>query len=283
MERLSLFRGNNLKLTDKVTVIHPTASDIESVGYAQYCEYVSALSSTSKDVADILWYDMNIWYEDIKDEWDFFLQKCISEFNEVSVRIYDKDTEGVFVEEKCVAVGSIYRDALNFFLGLSGEYIVLTQTIGGIEQTILLNVVPCKDNEGVFSFDDQSFKFTKFFYEQVSRFIDSINWTTRDYDYLKGGTKYAKKVILKEDHRKRNKKKKKSLVTFDSILSSLVAKGCSYNEIWGYPIYVIYDLYYRFYKIDEYSNTMQALHSGCIDTKKNPVNWDKINWSSVIN
>lgn len=283
MERLSLFRGKSLNLTDKVSVIHPTPSDIESIGYIQYCEYVSALSSTSRDVADILWYDMNIWYEDIKDEWDFFLQKCISEFNEVSVRIYDKDTDGVFVEEKCVSIGSIYRDALNFFLRLSGEYVVLTQTIGNVKQTILLNVVSCEDSENVFSFNDQSFKFTKFFYEQVAQFIDSINWTTRDYDYLKGGTKYAKKVILKEDYRKRNKKKKRALVTFDSILSSLVAKGCSYNEIWGYPIYVIYDLYYRFYKIDEYSNTMQALHSGCIDTKKNPVNWDKINWSSVIN
>ena len=35
-------------------------------------------------------------------------------------------------------------------------------------------------------------------------------------------------------------------------------------------------------KIEEYNNTMSALYAGGIDTKKNPINWDKINWSSVI-
>ena len=46
---------------------------------------------------------------------------------------------------------------------------------------------------------------------------------------------------------------------------------------------MIYELYYRYIKIDDWKNTMQALHSGCIDTKKNPIEWEKINWSSVIN
>lgn len=282
MERLSLFRGRSLKLTDDISVKHPTASDIEEVGYSEYCEYVSALATTSKDVADILWCEMSIWYEDIKDEWEFFLEKCISDYREIPVGICD-EAGNVLLENRCAGIGEVYRDALNFFLGLKGEYIVLTQGTEEFKQTTLLNVVPCENKKDCYRFDKNSFKFTKFFYEQTTQFIDSINWTKRDYDYLKGGNKRAKKYILTEDHRKRGRKKKKSLVTFDSILSSLVAKGISYKDLWGMPIYTIYDLYYRYYKMDEYNNTMQALHSGCIDTKKNPVNWDKVNWSSVIN
>ena len=46
---------------------------------------------------------------------------------------------------------------------------------------------------------------------------------------------------------------------------------------------MIYDLYRRLSKVDEYNGTMRALYSGCIDTKKNPINWDKVNWAAIIN
>jgi len=45
---------------------------------------------------------------------------------------------------------------------------------------------------------------------------------------------------------------------------------------------MIFDLQRRFEKIDEYKSTMQGIYSGCIDTQKHPVDWEKINWAAVV-
>lgn len=283
LEGLSLFRGNDLVLTNEITVNHPKVSDIESIGESKYSELFSCISATSVDIADILCFELNIWYEDIKDEWEFFIQKCLMESKEISVRI--EEFAIPVLEDHCLAIGDSYRDALNFFFKLSGEYIILEKSINGIPQRIIYNVVPHIRDDKVLYYDlkKDAFKFTKFFYELTVKFLNKINWAKRDYDFLKGGTKGARKYILKNTLYKDRKKDKKNIITIESIASSLVAKGIPYTDIWNLPIYSLYSIYYRLVKMDEYNNTITALYSGCIDTKKNPINWEKINWSSVIN
>lgn len=282
---LSLLRGKDFELLNNVHIKHPTLSDIEEMGEEKYSELCSCLSSTSLDVADILCFDLNIWYEDIKDEWEFFLQKCLGNHKDISVLIKFSDSGKLDFQEHCMAIGSSYRDSLNFFLGLSGEYIVLQQNINGINQNIIYNVKPFLDNNGntVYYILDENFvKFTKFFYESTVQFINDINWIKKDYQYLKGGTKGAKKYILKQTLYNQRKKVQRNVITLESITSSLIAKGMSFESVWNLPIYTLYNIYYRLLKIDEYDNTMIALYNGCIDTKKNPINWEKINWATVI-
>ena len=127
LEGLSLFRGDDLVLTNEITVNHPKISDIESIGESKYSELFSCISATSVDIADILCFELNIWYEDIKDEWEFFIQKCLMESKEISVRI--EEFAIPVLEDHCLAIGDSYRDALNFFFKLSGEYIVLEKSI----------------------------------------------------------------------------------------------------------------------------------------------------------
>lgn len=93
-------------------------------------------------------------------------------------------------------------------------------------------------------------------------------------------------MLLEQEYRRRESREKnnrKSNVDLGSLVSALIARGQPYKEIWDYPIYMIYDLYRRLSKVDEYNGTMRALYSGCIDTKKNPINWDKVNWAAIIN
>ena len=282
-EGLSLLRGKDFKLTDGFYVKHPKLCDIADIGEDKYSEYLSCMCSTSIDIADILWFDLNIWYEDIKDEWEFFLQKCLINSKKISVKIKYEGSNHYVIEDNCIVIGSSYRDALNFFFGLDGEYIVVIKKINGIEQKIIYNV-SLSDNE-VYIFDENSsFKYTKFFYEVTKKFLDKVNWQKRDYDFLHGGTKRAKIYILENTLQKeRNKtKKKKNVITLESIVSSLVAKGMPFDEVWNLPIYAVYNIYYRHFKINEYDNTITALYNGCIDTKKHPINWEKINWSTVI-
>ena len=49
----------------------PKIKDIIELGYDTYMKYVSILITTKYDVADVLWFENKIWYEDIKNDWDF--------------------------------------------------------------------------------------------------------------------------------------------------------------------------------------------------------------------
>ena len=289
LSNLCLLHGDELTLINGLKVKHPILSDIVKLDKKDsvytYNDYVQALTSTKLDVADILWCEMEIWYEDIKKEWDFFLQKCILNKKIVDVFIEAQiGDEIINIKQQAVAIDDLYRDSLNYFLNLNGEYVLLDINSDNKDekQIVLCNIQ--MNQLGQYIIDDKNIKFTENFYNEILIYLKKISWKQDEYLFLKGGSKYAKKYILKEQYKKRNKKKEeKYYVTLDSIISSEIAKGVRYEDIWSYPIYVVYDLYYRNIKINEWQNTMDALHSGCIDTDKNPIDWEKINWGSIIN
>lgn len=279
MEQLSLFRGRELKLTDKVSIKHHTFSDIEECGYDKYCKYMTDIVTEPVDVADILWFDGHVWYEDLKNPWDFFLQRAISNSTPKPVGFIDGDNL-IYVEENCLFVNEEMRDALNFFLGFKSEYIVLAITRDNTKQNVIY-ALNWSEKFELYTLEKDCFKFTEYHYNITKEYLRDINWFHPEYDFVHGGNKRAKKYILKQQYNQRNKKHKET-VTLESIVSSLVARGQAYSEVINYPIYVIYNQYYRLIKVDEYQNTLRALYSGCLDTKKNPIQWDKINWSSII-
>ena len=79
MNKLQLFHGDSLILSDTLKVKHPKLIDIVD-DYETYQLHLSIMVSTSLDVADLLWVESKIWYEDIKSEWKFFIQKAISQY-----------------------------------------------------------------------------------------------------------------------------------------------------------------------------------------------------------
>lgn len=275
---LSLFRGKPLFLTKDVFVKHPTLNDIEDIGEELYYQYCSCFCTTSLDVADILWFDNKIWYEDIESEWVFYIQKALAGGKEIKLSI-----KGTDIIEDAYVIGSLYRDSINFFLNLSYEYIIIEQEENGRIQNVLYGVDVIKNgDETTYELNSNSFKFTEYFYDMSRGFLTEINRLQRDYDFLHAPSKKFKKKLMKENMYKKRDKVKKTSITLASIVSSLVAKGVSSNDIWDFPIYRLYDIYYRLVHINEYNNTITALYNGCIDTKKNPVDWEKINWSAVI-
>lgn len=276
MHELSYQRGRGLKLNKTCILKHPTLGEIEEMGYEEYNRIIYSLTSTSKDIADILWFEAQIWYEDIKSEWSFFLEKELADTKKIMINI---DLDGYQDTVEALAVNDRTRDCLNYFCKNTGEYVFIQKALGESDtQIILFNT---KTDNDIIYIDEDCFKFTEVYYNIVIDYLRKINWIKPEYDFLKGGNKNAKIYILKHQYKKRTKKVKECL-TMDSMVSSLIAKGVPYREIWDYPIYMIYDEYYRQVKITDYQNTMSALYAGGIDTKKNPINWEKIDWSSVI-
>lgn len=277
MDELALQRNKPYFTAEGLYVKQPTLDEIIDIGYDTYQNYLYSIVSSPKDVADILWCKMKVWYEDIESDWAFFLQNSLADNKSIKVQINNDIIQAIGISEE-------QQQAFNFFLDKDCEYIILDKKDIDKETSsdvLIVSVDYIDENRDICYISDDSLKISESVYNDIVSFLKKANWMSFDYEFTKGGTKKAKKYILEHDYKAR-KKHKQSNITLSSIVSSLIAKGQSYDDIWGFPIYMIYDLYYRYIKIDDWSNTMHALHSGCIDTKKNPINWDKINWSSII-
>ena len=275
ISKLSLLRGRSFEISKNVFLKHPTMGDIEELGEEKYCNLVSPLITSSKDIADILWVEGKIWYEDIKSEWAFFLEKEIANAVPCDVCFVLQDGNTIFSE--ALRVSQYLADSLNFFYNRSSEYVFVAKENDDGNQILITEV-----SEDGYVYED-GFKFGEHHYYKTTAYLREINWIKSDYEFLKGGSRAAKQYILKNNYKKRKRKIDTPPVDLESIFSSLVAKGVSYKEIWEWHIYAFYDCYYRHVKIGEYNNTVSALYAGAIDTKKHPVDWDKINWASVLN
>ena len=75
----------------------------------------------------------------------------------------------------------------------------------------------------------------------------------------------------------------KQYITFDTIVSFVECHLGNPTSVWDLPVYTLYDMYFRYNKMSNYQDTLNKLNAGCIDTKKHPINWEKINWASSIN
>ena len=279
MKHVDLIRGRPLKLTDKVYVKHPTLADVCDLD--KYENYTYIMMIASDDIADVMWHNSKKLYTDIKSEWLFFIQKALISARGSDVYVVDNDVYRI--DSNCVLINSDYRDALNYFLSLDCEYMVMTVGTGDNEQITLRSL---NRDGNMLIFDKDNFQFTESFYLQMVEYLRQINDYHPDYYWKKCPTKRGKKMLLEQEYRRRESREKnnrKSNVDLGSLVSALIARGQPYKEIWDYPIYMIYDLYRRLSKVDEYNGTMRALYSGCIDTKKNPINWDKVNWAAIIN
>lgn len=279
MKHVDLIRGKPLKLTDKVYVKHPTLADVCDLD--KYENYTYIMMITSDDIADVMWHNSKKLYTDIKSEWLFFIQKALISARGSDVYVVDNDVYRI--DSNCVLINSDYRDALNYFLSLDCEYMVMTVGTGDNEQITLRSL---NRDGNMLVFNKDNFQFTESFYLQMVEYLRQINDYHPDYYWKKCPTKRGKKMLLEQEYRRRESREKnnrKSNIDLGSLVSALIARGQPYKEIWDYPIYMIYDLYRRLSKVDEYNGTMRALYSGCIDTKKNPINWDKVNWAAIIN
>ena len=74
--------------------------------------------------------------------------------------------------------------------------------------------------------------------------------------------------------------KRGARIDLSSIVSSLVTRGQRYQDILDYSLYLIRDMFSRYYKIDNYNNTVMAyLQNG---DPKNKLDFEKIDWGAII-
>ena len=121
MDDISLYGGKPQKCLG-LTFRNPLLKDVLDFegGYDEYLQLVSFLTSGVKDVADVLWVEGKIWYEDYLSDWMFFIQREISQERYVKIKKKEQEEDGIVIGEKTAKI-------LNFFLGLSGDYVITVE------------------------------------------------------------------------------------------------------------------------------------------------------------
>ena len=189
MKHVDLIRGRPLKLTDKVYVKHPTLADVCDLD--KYENYTYIMMITSDDIADVMWHNSKKLYTDIKSEWLFFIQKALIGARGSDVYVVDNNVYRI--DSNCVLINSDYRDALNYFLSLDCEYMVMTVGTGDNEQITLRSL----NREGnMLIFNKNNFQFTESFYLQTVEYLRQINDYHPDYYWKKCPTNRGKKMLL---------------------------------------------------------------------------------------
>lgn len=247
MDSLQYWYGSDYKITDRLSIKHPKLIEIMRIGQDKYSEYVSALTLSSIHVADILYEKFNIWYEDISD-WELFINNFV-------------------VENDSNDSDKIIKSSLLFFTGFEFEPMIDKEN-----NIVLYN----KDNDIILN---------EFSFNIIKQFIKEINYITDAeiyYQLKKSGSKGTAKYILKQISKQRKVDNKKN-IDLQSICSSLMWKSGIGEEIFNYPIYRIYEGYARLNALDNWDKTVTAYYAGTIDTEKTKINFEKINWSKILN
>lgn len=237
MDDLQLYYGDDLNLYSKMMVRHPKLKDIKVLGYELYQKFVSCLILKPIDIADILWFENKLWYEDI-NEWNFFLSNFNSDDN--------------------------VKDAIKWFTGRNFE-------IANSEEDNSFGLYDEENNVFINEWD----------FIEFSEYIRRINFISDENELNLGGNKKTKIFMLKQLYKKR-KKKQKELVNIPSMVSSVDCKRSNSEDIFNFPIYRLYENYFRLNKIDNFNNTMYGIYSGSIDTSKSKIDVDTIHWGNII-
>jgi hypothetical protein len=243
-DKLELYYGSDYQLLDGLYVKHPKVKDIRMLGKDKYEYYVYLLTMTQYDIADILHFEMQLWYEDFT-AWQLFIE------------MWRNNPD--------------LSNALEWFTGKKFTLLI------NDKMEIYLYCKDIDENNII-----KEFYINEHIYNNMVDYLRLINLIPNTSDLRIAGNRMAAEYILRQMYKKRNKQETKT-IDLVSIISSIDWKGCRGNEIWEYPIYRIYEGYLRLNAIDNYDKTMSAYYSGNIDTTKSKINFDSLCWSNIIN
>jgi len=262
MDRIFLFSGRDYVINKNLKIKHPKINDIVDIGEDLYNLYVGVLTISKESKADELFFENNIWYEDI-DEWDLIMSIRQKEISSKRSHVMPS----IINSNKVHIESSIFFDALKFFTG---------QKFQCVQHTKTNKLVFRSETGAIIDYDC---------YLIIRNFIKKINAIPEKSEIEYSGNQRTKIFLMKQSYDKKQRQKKnkqiKKTVDLTSIISSLLWMTGN-NSIIDFPIWRIYEGYKRLIAFDKYNNMIKALYSGAIDHKKTPINMNKLNWSRIL-
>jgi hypothetical protein len=248
IDRNILLRGKSYPIDKNINLKIPTLDEIDNMGYDTYKSHLSILLSRNVDIADVLYYKYDIWYEDVS-----------------SMHV--------------VFAYAGWKEALEFFTGISNLQqaqdkngdLFITNYYDGIDNSLIINI-----NEKVM---DEI--------REVLREIHLIGKTKHPLEQAKSKF-VKKTILRRQDYdrNKGEHERFKDKITLSSIIESMAwrseSSGLNIFNIWELTISQLYSGYKRICKQDKYKYIMTGLYNGSLDLQKANINIENEFWANLV-
>lgn len=243
VDKLSLYRGNDYKINNNITIHQPTLGEICEFGEERYYSVIHTLTAIPSDMKSQL-DDIGIDYEEISDFKLFMLL----------IKSLKPNDTGIIFGDLDLSKFEVYTDNSN------GET-VLAQIVKNEKESKETTII-----------------IDRFIYQIITDYLCETHGFKKKVEYA--GNEFTKRYLIQEsrDKLEENKKNKFESTLYPLISSMINCEGFKYNhdQVWNMKINAFMDSVQRIQKIKSVGYTMQGIYSGNIDSTK--INKTELNW-----
>lgn len=270
-DELRIYRGKDIKITPKITVIQPTLDEIERFGEKRYFNAVYNLTAVGADLKWQLWDFEGIDYTKIED-YDLFINftsKLVSSkkdlYKELINNPYEYDKE----------LSSLSNDDLEEMLINPLELI--------LKNIDLSDFIVCTDSTGELCLynEENDIKIDRAVHSQIVDVVRKIHGFERNNQIpANEKTKWDLIEDARDDAIKASRTPYKSILK--PLISSLTVKCglCGDERIWNMPISMFFDNIKRANKIQDAQLLLQGAYSGFSSLKG--IDTTRLDWTGDI-
>lgn len=268
---LSLYRGSDLHISEKILVANPSIGQIEEFDEQTYFQAVHSLCASGADLKWQLW-DMGIDYTKI-DDYDLFLN-----YTRFSLGNRNKQIQRL-IKQGVIEAGQVSDDDVD---GKNPLQLTLKYTDG--TPLDLCDFDMYHDNnidEDILYNKDTDTTIDRAVFSQIVSAVRQIHFLKRNNEIP--GNKTTKMILIEDakEEAMRNKDK-----PFESILLPMISGvsckcgQCGSKEIWDMPIYQLIENVRRIFKIQDATLLLQGAYSGFASLKD--VDKKRLDWLGTI-
>lgn len=270
-DELKIYRGMDIQITPKITIMQPTIGQIADFGERRYFSAVYTLCAVGADLKWQLNDYMGIDYTQIED-YDLFV-KFISQIVSSRKKIYKELTENPDKYEE--ELKSISQDMLDD---------MLINPLGLILNIDLGDFVPCTDktNDQIVLYDiEHDITIDRVIYTRMVDAVRKIHGMKRNNE-IPGNERTRLDLIedARDEALMASKKPYRSILK--PLVSALTVKCglCGDDRIWNMPVSMFLDNIKRANKIQDSTLLLQGAYSGFASLKE--VDRERLDWTGDI-
>lgn len=261
-DELSMYRGQDIQITDKIIVTQPTIGQIEEFGEKNYFNAVHTLTSVGADLKWQLWDLCQIDYTTISD-YDLFI-KFTSQLISSRKKLYNDLIQ--FPEKYEKELSTLSKNDINKMLINPMKLILKNIDFADFTPMKLRNNA---DSEKIILYDiEHDITIDRFVYMRIVEAVRKIHGFKRN-NQMPANERTKRDLI--EDARDEamtmaNKPYKSILKSLISTLSVYCGQ-CGDEKIWNMPIGMFFENIKRINKIQDSKALLQGAYSGFANLK----------------
>ncbi len=261
-DELSIYRGRDVQITNKITIIQPTISQIEEFGEKNYFNAVHTLTSVGADLKWQLWDFYQIDYTKISD-YDLFV-KFTYQLISSKKRLYNELLK--YPEKYENELSSLSKNDIDKMLINPLELILKNIDLADFTPMKLKNNT---DSEEIILYDiENDITIDRFVYMQIVDAVRNIHGLKRNNQIP--ANERTKRDLIDDA---RDEAILSAKTPYKSILKPLVSTlsvycgQCGDEKIWNMPISMFLDSIKRINKIQDSNALLQGAYSGFSNLK----------------